>query len=248
MVVNLFVFFVGTIFGSFLNVCIHRLPKELSIVFPPSHCPKCGKPIHPTDNIPLISYLLLRGKCRNCKEKISVRYPLVEFITGLAFLAGYLKDPSLFSFPFVLVFLSLLIIAFFSDLEEQIIPDEVVIIGLVSGLVFNAARGMLFQSLIGAATGFAVFFLIAKIAGFFAKKEALGFGDLKLAAMLGAFLGVVGFWETFVLAYLLGAAISVFLLAVKIKKMGDYIPFGPFLILGAAISFFWGPIFCLAVF
>lgn len=248
MLVNLFVFILGAIIGSFLNVCISRLPKEESVVFPSSHCPKCNKNIKPTDNIPILSYLLLLGKCRFCQKTISFRYPLVELLSGIGFIFLYLSTNSLLEFSFWSLIYFLFVIAFFTDLEEQIIPDEVIIIGLISGLIFKYFTGTIIDSLFGAAYGVTIFFLIAKIAKFIAKKDALGFGDVKLGAMIGAILGVAGFWNTFMWSYLLGAAISLILLATKIKKTGDYIPFGPFLILGAIITYFWGPQLLLAIF
>ncbi len=248
MLVNLFIFLTGSIIGSFLNVCIARLPKEESVVFPSSHCPKCNKNIRPIDNIPIISYLFLLGKCRFCQKTISFRYPLVELLSGVGFIFLYISTSSLPEFIFWSLIYFLFIIAFFTDLEEQIIPDEVIIIGLISGLIFMYFRGAIVDSILGAAYGVTMFFLIAKIAKFIAKKDALGFGDVKLGAMIGAIFGVAGFWNTFMWSYLIGAAISILLLVTKIKKTGDYIPFGPFLILGAIITYFGGPQLLLAIF
>lgn len=248
MIVNLFVFIIGTMVGSFLNVCIYRLPKEKSIVFPSSHCPKCNAPIRPINNVPLISYVFLLGKCQSCKKNISPRYPIVELLTGLAFLAVRLKAPAPIDFFFLALFVSLLIIGFFSDLEEMIIPDEIIVVGLAAGLVFNYLKGDAANAMLAAATGYAVFYVIGKVSTFIAKKDALGFGDVKLAAMLGAFLGPAGFWNTFFIAYLSGAVISIPLLLSGAKKREDYIPFGPFLITGAVITLFWGPQLIVAIF
>ncbi|OGC04675.1 hypothetical protein A2276_01705 [candidate division WOR-1 bacterium RIFOXYA12_FULL_43_27] len=235
MLVNLLVFALGAMLGSFLNVCIYRLPREESVIFPASHCPKCGRNILPLDNIPVLSWLILGGKCRFCKEKISARYPLVELITAVSIFLLYQKFGLTSDLFFFSVFASVLIVGFFTDLAEQIIPDEIVIVGLIAGFSRALLNGSFFDSLFGAASGFAVFFIIEKLAKIIFKKEGLGFGDVKLAAMLGAFLGAAGFWHTFVAAYVLGAIVSVFLLVLKIKKMGDYIPFGPFLIIGALL-------------
>ncbi|MFH1259851.1 MAG: prepilin peptidase, partial [Elusimicrobiota bacterium] len=133
MLVNIFIFFIGTVFGSFLNVCIRRLPKEESIVFPASHCPKCMAPIRPTDNVPIISFLLLKGRCRGCRENIALQYPLVEFITGIAFFAAYYVNGLAPVFYFWALFLSLFIIGFFTDYNEEIIPDEIIFVGLIAG-------------------------------------------------------------------------------------------------------------------
>lgn len=247
MLVNLLVFVLGAMLGSFLNVCIYRLPREESVVFPASHCPQCGKNILPFDNIPIISWLLLGGKCRSCKENISIRYPLVELITAVSVFLLYQKLGITSDLFFFSVFVSVLIIGFFTDLAEQIIPDEIVIVGVIAGFSRALLNGSFLDSLFGAAAGFAVFFMIEKLAKIVFKKEGLGFGDVKLAAMLGAFLGTAGFSNTFLLSYFLGAIVSIPLLFFKIKKMGEYIPFGPFLILGAAATFVFGPFLLLAM-
>lgn len=247
MLVNLLVFVLGAVLGSFLNVCIYRLPREESVVFPTSHCPQCGKNILPFDNIPIISWLILRGKCRSCGKKIPAHYPLVELLTAVLILPLYQKFGLTSELFFSAVFVSVLIVGFFTDLFEQIIPDEIVIVGLIAGFSRALLNGSFFDSLFGAAAGFAVFFVIEKLAKIIFKKEGLGFGDVKLAAMLGAFLGTAGFWNTFLLSYFLGAIVSLSLLFFKIKKMGEYIPFGPFLILGAAATFVFGPFLLLAM-
>lgn len=243
MLVNLFMFVLGAVFGSFFNVCISRLPHERSIFSPPSHCPSCKTRIKSYDLIPILSYLLLKGRCRVCRAKISLRYPLVELLTGLLFVSTPLLlgrpvyDPCSILYT---LFASLLLIVFFSDYETQIIPDEIFYIGLPAALIFHSLYGSLRSSVAGLFLGFFILFAIAQLGKFIFKKEALGFGDLKLAAFMGAILG----WEKLPLAlllgYLIGAAWALLLILFKLKKMKDYIPFGPALAGGAYLTLFFG--------
>lgn len=239
MLVNLLIFALGACVGSFLNVCVYRLPHDQSIITPPSHCTACKRRLKPIDLIPLLSYFLLRGKCRFCGKKISARYPWVEFLTGLIFLLIKLQF-GLSAFWAYAIFASLLIVIFFIDLKHLVILDELCYLGITVGLVHNLILGSILSSLAGAALGFGLLWLIGWLGKKYYKKEALGEGDLKLAAMLGAFLG----WEQILLviflAYLLGAIAGLMLLGLKIKKMDEYIPFGPALAAGAFIAMFWG--------
>ena len=242
MLVNIFIFIFGALIGSFLNVLIHRLPREESIVFPSSHCPKCNAPIKWYDNIPIISYLLLRSKCRNCHAPISIRYPIVEFITALSFLLIYsfFGHTAHMGFSAYAFFTSLMIVAIFADLENEIIPDEIIIIGIPAGLLWQWFSGDIAASVLGCAFGFSTLFLISQIGKWIFKKEALGYGDLKLAGLMGIWLGPEKLILALFIGYFLGALWSLMLLSLKIKKMGDYIPFGPWLCLGALISLFFG--------
>jgi len=250
VLVNIILFVFGAVIGSFLNVLIHRLPREESIIFPSSHCPKCNTPIKWYNNIPIISYLLLRGKCRACHEPISFRYPIVECLSALSFVLIY----SLFGFGLpagkagildlgfyaYLFFTSLMLVAIFSDLENEIIPDEIIIIGIPVGLLWQWFSGNIAASVIGCALGFSILFLISQLGKWIFKKEALGYGDLKLAGLMGIWLGLDKLILALFIGYLFGAIWSLALLLLKIKKMGDYIPFGPWLCLGALISLFFG--------
>lgn len=237
MIVNIIIFVFGLIIGSFLNVCIWRLPRGRSIFFPGSHCPKCKTAIKWYDNIPLVSYMILRGQCRKCGDPIFWRYPLVEFLTAVLFLASNLIHPEAY---FNLFFISSLIVAFFSDLETGIIPDEIAYLGIPLGLLYAAMRGSVGDSALGVALGLALLLAVQKTGEFIYKKEALGGGDIKLAMLFGAFLG----WQYLLLAlflgYLFGALEAVALMALKLKKTGDYIAFGPALCLGALVALFWG--------
>ena len=236
MLVNIFVFLLGCVIGSFLNVCIYRLPRGESIIHPPSHCPKCQNKILWYDNIPILSYLLLRGKCRHCKGEISLRYPLVEALTGFLFLSLNLNS----EFYFNAFFVSLLIIAFFADQEEQIIPDEIIYLGIPAALLYATLRGRIAEAVIGSTLGFLLLFLVQKLGAFLFKKEALGGGDIKLAALLGAQLLWQGLLLSLILGYLIGAGEALLLLALRRKKWGEYIAFGPALVTGALVTLFFG--------
>jgi leader peptidase (prepilin peptidase)/N-methyltransferase len=233
----LFFFLFGLAAGSFFNVCIHRLPGGKSIVFPPSHCPQCGKRLAARDLVPLFSYLLLRGRCRYCGGGISLRYPVVELITGLVYVSLY----SFFGWHLLLLkylFLaSVLIIVTFIDLEHYIIPNKVVLAAFAGGVLINLlARDLTPVSAglgIVAAAGF--LFLPAVIS-----RGGMGGGDIKLAAVIGLFLG----WPLGLVAVFLGCCaaglVGVALLMAKKKGRKDPIPFGPFLALGAFVTVLWG--------
>ncbi len=234
----------GLIVGSFLNVCIHRIPKEESIVFPFSYCPACKKRIGPLQNIPIISFLLLRGRCRNCHEPISWRYPLVEFLNG----AGYLFilhrfGPSFETLIYALFFSALLTLTFI-DLAHQILPDVITLPGIVLGVLassFLLPTGWK-DSLIGLFIGGGLFYLIAFLSLALLKKEGMGGGDIKLVAMIGAFLGWKGMLLAILSASVSGSIIGILLIATRKRHRNDPIPFGPFLALGALIALFWGNI------
>ncbi len=242
-------FIFGLITGSFLNVCIYRLPREISIVSPPSACPGCKKPIKPWDNIPIISYLFLRGKCRNCGERISIRYPLVELLNGLL----YLLIVYFFGFGWHLIplfaFVSAMVVITFIDLEFQIIPDVITLPGILIGVIssvfflsdplFNLhASDMLtglINSLIGILLGGGLFFLIAVVS-----KGGMGGGDIKMMAMVGAFMGWKAVLLVTFIGSLTGSLVGVMLMLFKGKDRKTKVPFGPFLALGSLISLFVG--------
>ena len=241
------IFMVGAMVGSFLNVCIVRLPLEKSIVFPGSHCVACRTPIQWYDNIPLISWLLLGGRCRACKEKISFRYWLVEFLTGATFFLFYRHyGMQAILWPY-LVMVSGFIVATFVDFEHRIIPDEVSIGGMIVGAVFSLIVPQLHgthspflgvgYSLLGLLVGGGTIYLMGVIGDFVFKKETMGGGDVKLMAMVGAFMGWKLALLTFFLAPFFGA---VFGIVEKIRTKDSTIAYGPFLIIGALVSLFWG--------
>ena len=237
-----FLLILGAIVGSFLNVCIYRLPRQESVISPPSHCPRCGGKLSVLDLVPVFGYLLLRGKCRYCGERISPRYPLIELLTALGFALCWLnaKGEAL-SFVFQAVFISVLLVVFFTDLEHQVIPDAASFLGIFSGLIYNLFRGLIFSALFGALTGYALLFLVGRAGKAWFKKEVMGEGDLYVAALLGAYLGWDGALLSLFLAYLLAAAVSLVFLAAGKIKFGQYIPFGPALAAGGAAALFFGP-------
>ena len=232
----------GLIVGSFSNVCIYRIPRNESIVYPASHCPKCGKTIKPFDNIPLLSYILLKGRCRNCKSKISIQYPIVELLTGLIYLIIYLiYGLSIQTLVYIILSSALIIIAFI-DLNQQIIPDVISLPGIVIGFIvsFFVPYISFVDSILGIVVGGGIILIIGLGGSVIYKKEAMGGGDVKLSAMIGAFLGWRYIIISLFLGFFLGALIGIILIIMKIKKREDVIPFGPFIILGSFITLLWG--------
>ena len=227
----------GAMVGSFLNVCASRLPKGRSLWMPGSACPACASPIRWYDNIPILSFLLLRGRCRDCKERISWRYPIVETGTALLFALAYFQIGWRSDLLLALVLLSALIVITAVDLEHQLIPDRITLPGIVAGFAGSVAlgRGSWLGFLLGIILGGGVFFLIIVLSG-----GGMGGGDMKLGAMLGAFLG----WKLLLLglflAAFLGGAVAAALLAAGRKGRKDPLPFGPFLAFGGAVSLLWG--------
>jgi leader peptidase (prepilin peptidase)/N-methyltransferase len=232
------IFILGLIIGSFLNVCIYRIPRHKSIARPRSFCPNCKITIHPYDNIPVLSYLILGGRCRYCKTKISWQYPLVELLTGILFLLLFLKFSLSLQFIAYTILVALLIIATFTDLSHRIIPNVVSIPGIILGLIVNSSnfKNVLFGVLICAA----ILWIFRQIGLLIKRKEMMGWGDIKLAGMIGAFLGL----GNGVLALFLGVCLGVFLwtllILLKLKTRKEYIPFGAFLSAGSVIAVFYG--------
>ena len=231
----------GAMVGSFLNVCIFRLPKEESIIWPGSHCPHCKKPIRFYDNIPLISYFLLRGKCRYCKGPISLQYPLVEGITALSSLLLIMKFGPSLSYLTYFAFVSALIVITVIDLYHQIIPDVISLpgigVGLLASLIIPPITFL--NSLIGILLGGGSLFLVATLYQWLFKREGMGGGDVKLLAMIGAFLGWKAVILTILLSSLIGSISGISIMVLKGKNFKYAIPFGPFLSLGALIALFY---------
>jgi leader peptidase (prepilin peptidase) / N-methyltransferase len=241
IMITAIVFVIGLVIGSFSNVCIYRIPRGESLIRPGSHCPQCNKPIKPYDNIPLISYLILGGKCRYCGKQIPFQYPLVELLTGLLYLSLYLFfGLQLVTFVYMLLGTVLIIITFI-DLKEKIIPDVLSYPFIMIGFLFSFFRKDLtpINSLLGILAGGGSLLLIAVAGTYLFKKEAMGGGDVKLAAMIGAFLG----WQLTLLSlffgFFLGAVIGIIVLVLS-KGKSEIVPFGPFIALGTMIAIFWG--------
>jgi leader peptidase (prepilin peptidase)/N-methyltransferase len=240
------VFILGIIIGSFLNVLIYRLPRKLSLIRPSSECPQCGSKIRFYDNIPIFSFLFLRGKCRACGGRIPFRYPLVETLAGLLSVAA-LHRFGITLTGFEALFLSFIFISvFFIDLEFTIIPDIFTLPGMIIGFGLSFFPGGFInwnQCLIGLLVGGGSFFLVGLLGEFLFKKEALGFGDVKFAAMLGAFLGWQNLILVLILASFLGSVVGITMILVSGGKgKSSYIPFGPFLVVGALIAVYFGNI------
>jgi leader peptidase (prepilin peptidase)/N-methyltransferase len=271
-VVMLWLFCIGAVVGSFLNVCIYRIPWQKSVIWPGSHCPKCLSAIPARDNIPVLGWILLRGRCRFCGTLISPRYPFIEALTGLLFVAVYLVDvhwgapPWYASRPYVAtayhsLFVALLIAATFIDYDLYILPDSITVTGMFLGLVIGAVvpevrldpdanmlaavsahRQALLMGVKGLLVGGGLVWVVRIVSGAILRREAMGFGDVTLLAMIGAFLG----WQAAVLAFFLGAiyafahaivkvarAIAKLIRGAKLKGSDREIPFGPYLSMAA---------------
>ena len=231
----------GLLVGSFLNVCIYRLPKGRSVVAPASACAECGKKLTAAELIPVLSYLFLRGKCRGCGKPISFRYPAVEALTALLFLACLWRFGVGTRMVFGTVFASILVAASFIDLDTMELPDSASLACAATGLLYGlAVKQSLLYSLYGAAAGFLIMYIIGRAGSALYKKEAMGGGDIKLMAGAGAFLG----WQGVLLAIYLGFLTAlVFLLPALLtgaRKRQDAVPFGPALAAGAFAAFLFG--------
>ncbi|MCL4491853.1 MAG: prepilin peptidase [Nitrospirae bacterium] len=262
---ELITFVFGLIVGSFLNVCIYRLPRDISVVRPPSACPLCTTRIRPWENIPVVSFLFLRGKCRHCGELISIRYPLVELLNGIFYVSVFRHFGPGWHLPFLLALASAMVVITFIDLDFQVIPDVITLPGIIVGIVgaslfipdpfLTADVGpripdfINFQpaiinhqaivgfknSLIGLLLGGGLFYLIAVLS-----RGGMGGGDIKMMAMVGAFMGWKAVLLTTFLGSLTGSVVGIFLMIAKGKGRKAKIPFGPFLALGALITLFLG--------
>lgn len=258
-------FVFGACVGSFLNVCIHRIPREESCVRPRSRCPSCGRPIAWFDNLPLISFWALRARCRHCGAGISPRYVLVELLVAILFLLVWLslgpqgseRPLALVPVPFFLgvcirwLVVSGLVLGTFVDLEHMIIPDRVSLGGMAAGIVLSAFFPWLHggsrwldgagAAAVGAAVGAGGLWLVAQLGRLIFRKEAMGLGDVKLLGAIGAFMGWRAVFFTILVSSLAGSAVGLGLVASKRQAMQSRIPYGPYLALAALIWLFWGP-------
>lgn len=242
MILYIFAFIFGTAVGSFLNVCIFRIPLDQSIVTPSSHCLSCKKPIPFYDNIPLVSFILLRGKCRHCKAPFSYQYPMVELLTGFFALACVLSWGFTINALSIFIFIAALIVITFIDFEHKIIPDVISLPGIVYGLLaaLLLPRISLVDSLLGGLLGGGSLLLVAGLYYLITKHEGMGLGDVKLLAMMGAFLGWQSILFIIMIGSITGAVIGVAAMVIKKKDRRYAIPFGPFLSIGAVTYLFYG--------
>jgi leader peptidase (prepilin peptidase)/N-methyltransferase len=238
-----FVLVAGLIVGSFLNVCIVRIPEERSVVTPPSHCPRCMAPVRWFDNVPVLSWMLLRGRCRSCEQPISARYPLVESLTALSWLlllrAGL--EPRVFTLYAVLA--AVLIVITFIDIDYRIIPDVItlplVLIAPAAALVIGHIS--VIDSLVGIILGGGVLWLIAEVYLRLRKQEGMGLGDVKMLAMIGGLLGWEGALFTLIVGSVIGTAFGLAAMLARGGRLDMEIPFGPFLAAGCYLYTLGGP-------
>ncbi|MGA3174701.1 MAG: A24 family peptidase [Syntrophorhabdales bacterium] len=235
--IDVIFFVLGAIVGSFLNVCLHRMPRGGSVVRPGSRCPACAAPIAFYDNIPLLSYLALRGRCRKCGRRISARYPLVELLTAVLFVVLYHAIGLSLDLAAMLLFSCLLVVISFIDLDFGIIPYRLSLGGIVLGVVLSFIRPSfgLFDALLGALAGCAVIYVIKKCYELLRKEEGMGGGDIWLLGMIGAFCGIKGVVFSLVAGSFAGCAVGIPLTLVKGGGMKYALPFGPFLSIGGLL-------------
>ena len=263
LILSAFSFMMGACIASFLNVVIWRVPRGESIVSPPSHCPKCGAEIRWWQNLPILSWLALRGKCAKCRATISPRYIIVETIGGVLFLAAFWRFGEFA--PFMWVWLALMIAGSFIDFDHQLLPDFVTVGGMVYGVVLSLASWLVapylrvpalplypalqpfaappLNSLIGLAFGFSLLWLVRFLGTKAFKREAMGMGDVFLMGAVGALFGPVAVLMTLVLSSLFGSVVGIALVLAAKARIGRFvaIPYGPYICLGCLAWMFWGP-------
>ena len=231
------VFAFGLIIGSFLNVCIYRIPKGKSIVNPPSSCPGCNSQITPVHNIPVLSYIFLRGRCAYCGTKISPIYPAIELLNAVTYIMVAAKFGFDEKSALIMALMSVFIVVTFIDLEHKIIPDGITIPGIALGLLLGPLvfKISFINSLLGVVVGGGLFFLIAVVS-----RGGMGGGDIKLIAMMGGFIGWKAVLLTIFMGSAFGATVGIGLMVFKGMHRKTPIPFGPFLVAGAVAAIFWG--------
>lgn len=263
--ISFLVFWFGACMGSFLNVCIYRIPREESVVKPRSHCPHCNTEIAWYDNIPMVSFFVLRAKCRKCGAPISARYVIVETLVAVLFVLVWMKFATMgdyhplglspvFSMPVIFAYwLAVfgLALGTFVDLEHMIIPDRVSLGGIVLGILISTlfpvmhnepdAYGGFLSAFLGAAVGVGILWLVAVLGKLIFRKDAMGMGDVKLMGAIGAFLGWQSVLFTLMISSFLGAAVGITLVLTGRKEMQSRIPYGPYIALAALIWMLWGP-------
>jgi leader peptidase (prepilin peptidase)/N-methyltransferase len=233
---------IGLAVGSFLNVVIYRLPAGASVAWPASHCTSCRRPLAWYENVPIISWLMLRGRCRTCRARISVQYPVVEAVTAALFLAGYFAFGLTPLLPVRLAFACAMVVLFAIDLEHQILPNEITLPGIVIGLVLSIFLPPGWKSsLVALLVGGLFPFLIAEVYLRVRGREGMGMGDFKMMAMVGAFLGWPLVWVTLILACVLGIVIGGGALLLSRRGLGTRIPFGTFIAVAAVVCAYAEP-------
>lgn len=231
----------GLCVGSFLNVCIHRLPLKQSVVTPPSRCPGCGNLLRWFDNVPIVSYAVLRGRCRACRNPISIQYPIVEAVTAGLFLLHFWVFGPTPLFAVRVAFACALLVLFLIDLEHQILPDKITLPGIVAGFACSwfLPPGPL-QSLLGILFGGGLLWAIAELWLRLRKVDAMGFGDVKMLAMVGAFLGLELVVLTFVLSSMIGGIVAGAMMATRRADLATRVPYGTMLAVGALVASLYG--------
>ncbi len=225
----------GLFIGSFLNVCIYRIPAGISLVKPPSSCGSCGHRLNYIDMLPVINYIINKGKCKYCKSSYSMQYPLIELLNGILYLLVALKYGFSLNSILYCIIVSMLIVISMIDLKHKIIPDGLIITGVIIGIIYILLdKTIIFNRLIGLGMGLGLFLAIAVLT------NAMGGGDIKLMAVLGLIFGIKGVLFITLFSFVIGAVISVALLTLKMKSRKDEIPFGPFISLSALIYIFYG--------
>jgi len=247
-----FAFALGAVIGSFLNVVIHRYPRGESIAFPPSHCPNCNTPIKPYDNIPVVSYLILLGRCRSCHDPISPRYPLIELANALFYLAAFLQTGPTIGFVLVAAIVSMTLVLIFIDLDIQILPDVIDLPGVAIGFAIGALElgaivptltlsASLIDSAVGALVGAAILLAIGLAYRLVRRVEGMGLGDVKMMAMIGACVGWEWIFPLLLIASVTGAITGLIVAARSDRGMQVPLPFGVFLGLATLVVIFFGP-------
>lgn len=235
----LFVGIIGLVIGSFLNVCIYRIPREESISYPPSHCGSCNHKLAPLDLIPLVSYIFLRGRCRYCREKISIRYPVVEALNGILYVIVYMRyGLTIFTVKFCIL-ASLLIVIGLIDYNTQDVYTSTTAFGLIIGVIFIAVQNFIYKEgtadiLIGALAGVLIIGMIVFLTG------GMGEGDIEIAGVCGLFLGVKLILLTLFISVIVGGITGIIILALKLKDKKDSMAFGPCIAMGAIVSMLFG--------
>jgi len=230
----------GLLAGSFANVCVYRIPRRESIVLPASHCPACKHPIAPFDNIPVLSWLMLRGRCRNCRQTIAWRYPLLETLMGLSWAGlAWHFGPGLQLVMALSLFFLLWVLSFI-DFETGLLPDVLTLSGIVLGLLFSWWLGDWRHAVIGAIAGYGVFWLVNRLFLLLSGREGMGYGDFKLLAMLGAFLGWQALPFIILVSSVIGALVGSLFLWLSRRGLRAEIPYGPYLAGASMIWLLWG--------